>query len=76
MVILLTLAAYFCLLLLFSRFTARRHADNETFYRGKTHSGEGTGLGLALVHAIVSSYGGSISLESKPDAGTTFRVTL
>lgn len=48
----------------------------ETFYRGKTHSGEGTGLGLALVHAIVSSYGGSISLESKPDAGTTFRVTL
>ena len=48
----------------------------ETFYRGKTHSGEGTGLGLALVHAIVSSYGGSISLESRPDAGTTFRVTL
>lgn len=48
----------------------------ETFYRGKTHSGEGTGLGLALVHAIVSSYGGSISLESKPDIGTTFRVTL
>ena len=48
----------------------------ETFYRGKTHSGEGTGLGLALVHAIVTSYGGSVTLESKPDAGTTFKVTL
>ena len=48
----------------------------ETFYRGKTHSGEGTGLGLALVHAIVTSYGGTIALDSKPDQGTTFRVTL
>lgn len=48
----------------------------ETFYRGKTHSGEGTGLGLALVHAIVSSYGGTISVESAPDIGTTFKVVL
>lgn len=48
----------------------------ETFYRGKTHSGEGTGLGLALVHAIVMSYGGTITLDSKPEAGTTFRVVL
>lgn len=48
----------------------------ETFYRGKTHSGEGTGLGLALVHAIVTAYGGTIALDSKPGQGTTFRVTL
>lgn len=48
----------------------------ETFYRGKTHSGEGTGLGLALVHAIVSAYGGTISIDSFPDRGTTFRVSF
>ena len=34
----------------------------------------GTGLGLATVRQLVSSFQGSIELESAPDRGTTFRV--
>lgn len=38
--------------------------------------GEGTGLGLALSHEIVSGHGGSIEVESREGVGTTFRVSL
>jgi two-component system sporulation sensor kinase A len=36
----------------------------------------GLGLGLALTHKIVADHGGSISLESAPDRGTTARVSI
>jgi len=38
--------------------------------------GEGTGLGLAVVHNIVTNHGGRIDLETAPGKGTTFRVWL
>ena len=38
--------------------------------------GEGTGMGLAMVHSIVESYGGKITVESKIEEGTTFTIYL
>lgn len=36
--------------------------------------GEGTGLGLAVVHDIVRSYQGAIMVESKPNQGAKFSI--
>ena len=38
--------------------------------------GEGTGMGLALVHGIVESYGGKITVKSELGKGTVFTVFL
>ncbi len=43
------------------------------YYTTKRH---GTGLGLAIVQSVVSDHHGSISVESEPGKGTTFRIDL
>ena len=47
----------------------------EPFFTTK-ESGKGTGLGMSIVHGIVSQHGGFIYFLSQPGAGTSFHVCL
>ncbi|HEY7489603.1 MAG TPA: ATP-binding protein, partial [Candidatus Tectomicrobia bacterium] len=38
--------------------------------------GQGTGMGLAVVHGIVTQHGGAISVQSMRGQGTSFQVSL
>jgi len=36
----------------------------------------GTGLGLAVIHRVIEDHDGHIQVDSEPDKGTTFRISL
>ncbi|HET6726115.1 MAG TPA: HDOD domain-containing protein [Gammaproteobacteria bacterium] len=46
------------------------------FKSGASDKGEGRGLGLAIVAELIEEWGGSISCQSEPGAGTVFDVLL
>lgn len=51
---------------------------NEIFkpFRRFVSGGEGKGIGLYIIKAMVENNGGSVSLESQPDQGVTFTFEL
>jgi signal transduction histidine kinase/ActR/RegA family two-component response regulator len=53
---------------LFDAFTTSKHPSDRTT--------GGNGLGLAITHAIVTSHGGTIAVQSTGDDGTTITITL
>lgn len=46
------------------------------FENGFSTKGENRGTGLFVVNDLIRKYGGSISMESEPGAGTSFTITL
>lgn len=52
-----------------------RDAVFARFHRGPRPSGDGAGLGLAIVTALATRSGGSVTLDAAPDLGGT-RVTI
>jgi two-component system sensor histidine kinase KdpD len=48
----------------------------EKFFRGAHTHAPGVGLGLPICKAIVETHGGTISAETRPGGGATFRISI
>jgi signal transduction histidine kinase len=48
----------------------------ERFYRGKGASGDGAGLGLAIVRSVAAAHGGSVTVQSTLGLGSIFTLEI
>ena len=48
----------------------------QRFWRQRRNTGNGAGLGMAIVRRVVESNGGTITLQSAPGEGTAFTIRL
>jgi signal transduction histidine kinase len=51
-----------------------KHIFDPFFYSKTGH--DGTGVGLSVTYALVQEIGGTISVDSRPGRGTTFRIDI
>ena len=47
----------------------------EPFFTTKPE-GQGTGMGMSVIHGIIEEHDGKISIESEEGKGTTFTISL
>jgi signal transduction histidine kinase len=56
--------------------TQRLFSDFSRIKNEKTRNILGSGLGLSTLKKLVTLYNGEIAVQSKPDVGSTFTVTI
>lgn len=54
----------------------KSHIFDRYYQADPSHTRKGIGLGLPIVHKILDVCGGQIEVESRPNQGSTFRVSL
>lgn len=52
------------------------HVFDRYYQARRSASGDGAGIGLALVREIVEAHGGAIGVDSRPGEGSCFRIDL
>jgi two-component system OmpR family sensor kinase len=60
----------------FERFYRADPSRSRAAAPAKAEAAGGSGLGLAIVAGLVAAHGGTVTVDTSPGAGATFRVSL